>query len=104
MTGSAECIDLTIKIFGDCVTGDMCRYRLSPGVRARKERFGLLFYNSGNARLTFVKSGESFDIVPDSECGFRLMVCSDNEGREQIERTLEALLRRGLIVETRPGI
>lgn len=86
------------------MTGDICRYRLSPGVRARKERFGLLFYNSRNARLTFVKSGESFDIVPDSECGFRLMVCRDNGEGERIKRTLEALLRRGLIVETRIGI
>jgi putative mycofactocin binding protein MftB len=82
----------------------MC-YRLSPGVRARRERFGLLFYNSRDTKLTFVKSGEFFDVAPDSECDFRLTVCRDNsEGEGKIKRLLEALLKKGLIVETRISV
>jgi putative mycofactocin binding protein MftB len=35
---------------------------LFPGVRVRKEKFGLLFYNTKDTNLTFVKSGNLLKI------------------------------------------
>jgi putative mycofactocin binding protein MftB len=37
-------------------------YTISPSVRVRKEAFGLLFYNTEDSRLTFVKSGDILQI------------------------------------------
>ena len=58
-------------------------YCLSPGVRARKEGFGLLFYSSKDAKLTFVKSGGLLRIEPGPH-GERLfeLVRRSRRGRE----------------------
>ena len=78
-------------------------YCLSPGIRAREERFGLLFYSSKDARLTFVKSGRLLRIEPGPK-GMRVLTvsCSGAEGRA--DRVLAALSKKGLIVELRPDI
>ena len=77
-------------------------YYLSPGVRARREKFGLLFYNHRDAKLTFLKSGDLFDVVSDPQSSFRLAIDrKDSKGEGKIERMLELLLKRGLIVENR---
>lgn len=79
-------------------------YTLREGVRARQEEFGLLFYNSADTRLTFVKSGNLLQIEKGSEGAFTLKMGlgdgqDDYQGR--IGRLIETLLRRGLIVGTR---
>jgi putative mycofactocin binding protein MftB len=85
------------------LTGEI--YQLAPGVRARKEKFGLLFYNSRDAKLTFLKSGDLFDVVCDPPGSFRLSIdCNNSDGAGKIKRLLELLLNRGLVVETRSGI
>jgi putative mycofactocin binding protein MftB len=86
---SAVCIDQTKRA-----------YFLARGVRARKEAFGLLFYSSKNAKLTFIRSGGLLDVAPDPENGFRLL----SRGRdaalsEKVERLLQTLLQRGLVFE-----
>ncbi len=78
------------------------KYYLSPGVRARKEKFGLLFYNNRDAKLTFLKSGDLFEVVRDAQNSLRLSIDRKNgKGEGKIERLLELLLSRGLIVEER---
>ena len=81
----------------------MEKYFLSPGVRARRERFGLLFYNNRDAKLTFLKSGDLLDVVSDTQSSYRLTIDSKDGkgGGGKIERLLELLLKRGLIVEER---
>jgi len=74
---------------------------LSPGVRARKEGFGLLFYNSKDAKLTFVKSEGLLRIDPGPH-GERLLKVSGDEGTGgRVVRLLDVLSRKGLIVELR---
>ena len=80
-------------------------YRLSSRARARKESFGLLFYDSGDARLTFVRSGELLKLDRDY-AGDRLLKVSD-ENRDdaaKIERIVATLLRKGLIVDERQDV
>jgi len=78
------------------------KYFLSPGVRARRERFGLLFYNNRDAKLTFLKSGDLLDVVSDTQSSYRLTIDNkDGKGEGKIGRLLELLLKRGLIVEER---
>ena len=80
-------------------------YLLSTGVRARKESFGLLFYNSGDGRLTFVRSGALLALEPAS--GGDRVVSVSNEGgagAARARRILATLLEKGLIVDERPGL
>ena len=80
----------------------MEKYFLSPGVRARREKFGLLFYSNRDAKLTFLKSGDLLDVVSDTSSSYRLTTDGkDGRGKGKIERLLELLLKRGLIVEER---
>lgn len=78
------------------------RYRLSPGVRARRENFGLLFYSSRDARLTFLKSGELLSVSPDADRHYCLTAdCKDGDTGAKTKRFIELLLKKGLIVEER---
>jgi len=80
-------------------------YNISPGVRARKEKFGLLFYNSKNTNLTFVKSGNLLTIEQGFENTYVLKQhCNNESGKEKIIRLLKMLVKKELIVEIRRGI
>ena len=78
-------------------------YPLSPGVKVRREAFGLLFYSHQDARLTFIHSGDLLQLVPGADGKGRLQVvsCADGDEGRQLQRLLETLLRKGLILETR---
>jgi putative mycofactocin binding protein MftB len=41
----------------------MRSYPLADGIKARRESFGLLFYNSKTTSLTFVHSGNLFEVA-----------------------------------------
>jgi putative mycofactocin binding protein MftB len=76
---------------------------LPGGVRARREAFGLLFYNSSDAMLTFVRSGDLLDV--EKAGGFsRLRVTCANPREGALRRALALLLKKGLILETRADI
>jgi putative mycofactocin binding protein MftB len=82
-------------------------YHLPEGVRVRREEFGLLFYNSADTRLTFVKSGDSLLVErkPEGLCVLRLGSTIGQQGDEgRIGRLIETLMTKGLIVETRTTI
>jgi putative mycofactocin binding protein MftB len=75
-------------------------YPLSPGVRAREEAFGLLFYNSRDAKLTFVKCGNLLKVERASD-GSRGLIpfCKENEKGGRLEKCLASLSKKGLILE-----
>lgn len=79
-------------------------YVLREAVKARREVFGLLFYNSADTTLTFVRSGGLLDVEGKGHAEFRLRLnpervwCSDED---RPKRIIDSLLQKGLIVETR---
>ncbi len=85
-------------------------YQLAHGVSVRKEKFGLLFYNSKGPKLTFVHSGPW--IHPEFFSGqFTLRKWLQNQNLTQsnekhlsveaeILRVLTKLVEKGLIIET----
>ena len=73
-------------------------YLVPDWVRVRRESFGLLFYDTRSARLTFVRSGDS--LVPPPFTGSeRVLRMSSPDGgqRPAMARLLESLAARGLI-------
>lgn len=76
-------------------------YCLSPGVRARKEEFGLLFYSSKDAKLTFVKSERLLRIDPGPHGERLLNVSGEGDTGGRVARLLDALSKKGLILELR---
>lgn len=73
---------------------------LSPGVRVRKEAFGLLFYNSKDGKLTFVRSGNLLDVSIDAKRNYSLTPADTSAGAQKILRLVESLAAKGLINET----
>jgi putative mycofactocin binding protein MftB len=84
------------------VTGDGC-YTLAPGIRVRRETFGLLFYDSRTTHMTFVRSGDLLEVVRDRDAGARLVVRSGGTDGK-VERLREVLMKKGLINDTRACI
>ena len=74
-------------------------YVVSPHVRVRKEGFGLLFYNTQNTKLTFVRSGDLFQIENPPRGGKMVTVAYDATGRNKSKRILDNLVNKGLIFE-----
>ncbi|ATW24923.1 mycofactocin biosynthesis chaperone MftB [Candidatus Formimonas warabiya] len=73
-------------------------YQLSPDIKVRQESFGLLFYNTRNTNLTFIKSGSLIRVEtlekesPDSDYLDR-----DGETNQKIQGILHHLVKRGLL-------
>ena len=70
---------------------------IAPFVRVRKEAFGLLFYNTEESRLTFVKSGDLLRIktLPNGEKA--IMAAVKPEAGIKARRLLDHLLQKRLI-------
>ena len=83
--------------------GRPAQYLVPEWVRVRRESFGLLFYDTHSTRLTFVRSGD--DLEPPPFTGSqRVLTMGPVEGRrrEALERLLENLTAKGLLVVGRP--
>ncbi len=91
-------IDAGISMNSNQLAG-IC-YLLQRGVRARKEEFGILFYDSRDTKLTFVRSGRHLDLATSSN-GARMLVLGLRTGEttEKIKSLLNRLLEKGLIFE-----
>lgn len=75
-------------------------YAVAPGIRAREESFGLLFYNSENAMLTFVRSRGLLLVVDDPVHGSILSDQPHGQAEAaRARRILDALCKKGLIRE-----
>jgi putative mycofactocin binding protein MftB len=74
-------------------------YVVAPHVRVRSEGFGLLFYNTQNTRLTFVRSGDLFRIktLPGREK--TIIAANEATNRRKIKKILDSLMNKGLIFE-----
>ena len=77
---------------------ELC-YAVSPPVRVRKEAFGLLFYNTQDSRLTFVKSRELLQIEATPNGGKMIAASLEPASRVKVQRVLDHLLNKGLIGE-----
>jgi putative mycofactocin binding protein MftB len=76
------------------------RYAVTPPVRVRKEAFGILFYNTEDSRLTFVKSGDLLQInaLPH---GVKAITASlEPETQSRVRKLLDHLLKKRLIRES----
>jgi len=90
-------------------SADRC-YRLRCGVRVRKEKFGLLFYNRNGPKLTFVHSGpwirrEFFSGRLTLREWLQSQSLSESEEKilgleAKISKVLSRLVDKGLIIET----
>jgi putative mycofactocin binding protein MftB len=78
---------------------DSC-YTISPHVRVRKEAFGLLFYNTEDSRLTFVKSGDLLQIKTLPHGAKRIMASLEPETYSRVRKLLDHLLKKRLICES----
>jgi putative mycofactocin binding protein MftB len=75
------------------------RYAVPPIVRVRRESFGLVFYNTLDSRLTFVKSEDLLQVVA-FPTGVELLAASaEPASRAKLRRLLDHLLKKGLIRE-----
>jgi len=75
-------------------------YAVAPGIRAREESFGLLFYNTENARLTFVRSWGVLLLAGDAVHGSILSAQPRCQAEAaQARRILDALRKKGIIRE-----
>lgn len=75
-------------------------YGISPPVRVRKEAFGLLFYNTEESRLTFVKSGTLLRIQDNPDGSKKIMADMKPETQAKVKRLFDHLLKKGLICES----
>jgi putative mycofactocin binding protein MftB len=74
------------------------RYVVPGAVRARREDFGLLFYDTRTTKLTFVRSGERLALAPRSPAGERELLLRGEGGRDaSLTRLLQTLLEKGLV-------
>jgi putative mycofactocin binding protein MftB len=75
-------------------------YFAHPGVRVRGEDFGLLFYNTADTKLTFVKCGASVQLSFGDGGATQLMLSCDDEGAtKKASDLLKRLAKKGLIIE-----
>jgi putative mycofactocin binding protein MftB len=81
---------------------EVAGYALHPAVRVREEDFGLLFYNSADTRLTFVRCGNAIQITSADDDGVaRLTInCSKERDRERARKVIRNLIAKGIIVDT----
>ncbi len=78
-------------------------YVAPPWVRVRREEFGLLFYDTRDTKLTFVRSGSSLAAPSFTGRERRLEVGHMDERRERaVGRLLEKLEAKGLVVAIEP--
>jgi putative mycofactocin binding protein MftB len=75
-------------------------YAISPSVRARREDFGLIFYNTEDSRLTFVKSGDLLQLKTFPHGAKTIMAILEPETQVRVRKLLDHLLKKRLICES----
>jgi putative mycofactocin binding protein MftB len=75
-------------------------YVVPSPVRVRKEAFGLLFYNTEDANLTFVKSGDLLQICALPHGAKTITVGLEPETQPRVRKLLCHLLKKRLICES----
>jgi putative mycofactocin binding protein MftB len=75
-------------------------YAIPPHVRVRKEAFGLLFYNTENSRLSFVKSGDLLQVKALPHGAKKITASLEPETQTRVRKLLDHLLKKRLIGES----
>jgi putative mycofactocin binding protein MftB len=75
-------------------------YSVPHFARVRKESFGLLFYNTADNTMTFVRSGNLLEIVHSPKGSKIAVFCRESPSRKRIEKLLDRLRKKGLIVDS----
>jgi putative mycofactocin binding protein MftB len=78
---------------------DSC-YALTPPVRVRKESFGLLFYNTEDSNLTFVKSGDLLQINALPHRAKTITASLEPDTQARVRKLLDHLIKKVLICES----
>jgi putative mycofactocin binding protein MftB len=86
--------------FADTDRRDDACYAVSPPVRVRKEAFGLLFYNTEDSNLTFIKSGDLLQINALPHGAKAITVSLEPETQARVKKLLGHLLKKRLICES----
>jgi putative mycofactocin binding protein MftB len=79
------------------VSTEPANYAISPHVRVRKETFGLLFYNTEDSRLTFVKSRDILQIEALPNGSKRIAANPEPATQVRVNKLLDHLLQKRLI-------
>jgi putative mycofactocin binding protein MftB len=79
------------------VSTEPATYTVSPSVRVRKEAFGLLFYNTEDSRLTFVRSGDILQIKTLPNGAKRIEAGLEPEAQTRVRKLLDHLFKKRLI-------
>jgi putative mycofactocin binding protein MftB len=87
-------------VFSKMARRDDSCYAVSPPVRVRKETFGLLFYNTEDSNLTFVKSGDLLQINTLPHRAKTITVSLKPETQARVRKLLDHLLKKRLICES----
>lgn len=75
-------------------------YTISPPVRVRKEAFGLLFYNTEESKLIFVKSGDNLQIKTFPPGKKMIAASMKPETQVKVRKLLDHLIKKRLICES----
>jgi putative mycofactocin binding protein MftB len=79
------------------VSTELAIYTISPHVRVRKEAFGLLFYNTEDSRLTFVKSRDILQIEALPNGVKKIAAALEPATQVRVKKLLDHLLKKRLI-------
>jgi putative mycofactocin binding protein MftB len=82
---------------GSAVSTDPANYTISPHVRVRSESFGLLFYDTEDSRLTFVKSRDILQIEVLPNGSKRITANMEPATQVRVKKLLDHLLQKRLI-------
>ena len=80
--------------------GEGLYYEVPRPVKVRKETFGLLFYDTKESRLTFVRSGDLLQIRIFQHGRKMISAGVKPESRAKVKRLLDHLLEKRLIRES----
>jgi putative mycofactocin binding protein MftB len=82
------------------VSTETAVYALPSPVRVRAEAFGLLFFNTEDSRLTFVKSGDLLQIKALPHGATTIAARLEPETHASVRKLLDHLLQKRLICES----
>jgi putative mycofactocin binding protein MftB len=75
-------------------------YSVPRFARVRKESFGLLFYNTTDNMMTFVRSRNLLEIVHSPKGSKIAVSVCESPNHKRIEKLLDRLRKKGLIVDS----
>jgi putative mycofactocin binding protein MftB len=82
---------------GSAVSTESSIHTIPHSVRVRKEAFGLLFYNTEDSSLTFVKSGDTLEIEALPNGTKSIVAGRESKTQIRVKKLLALLSKKRLI-------